>query len=397
MVTVAAIANEAAGSATTSPVPAVAHVRIFDSFSAVEQEWRKLESGQTATPYQRFDLVRAWQDHVGIRLGAKPLAAIAYDAERRPVMVLPLVVQARGPFRIARFPGGKHSNINMALWRRDFAAAATVEDARRIVSLIARCDPSLDVLAFSQQPPEWNGTQNPFALLPHQPSVNECPLLTIDLSAPPASRIGSSFRRKLKSKERKLQALPGYRYIVARSVADANRLLDAFFAIKPLRMAGQNIRNVFAEPGTEQFIRQACLGGLAAGKPAIELHGLECDAEVIAIFAGIGDGHRFSTMFNTYTLSEAARQSPGLILIRNMIDHHAQLGCASFDFGVGSDDYKLQYCKDGRQPLLDSYLPLSAKGHVAARLLTFETRIKRAIKQSPTAMKILHPIRHRLG
>ena len=65
---------------------------------------------------------------------------------------------------------------------------------------------------------------------------------------------------------------------------------------------------------------------------------------------------------------------------------------ASFDFGVGSDDYKLQYCKDGRQPLLDSYLPLSAKGHVAARLLSLETSIKRAIKQSPTAMKLLKPV-----
>jgi CelD/BcsL family acetyltransferase involved in cellulose biosynthesis len=310
--------------------------------------------------------------------------------------VLPLVVQSLGPFRIGGFPGGKHSNFNMALWRRDFAASATRANVEAILAQLSRRAPTLDVLALNQQPMDWNGATNPFARLPRQPSVNECPLLTIDPKAP-AARIGGSFRRKLNAKERKLQALPGYRYIFARTADDAQRLLDAFFAIKPLRMAEQKIRNVFAEPGTKAFIEHACLDGIADGRQAIELHGLECDAEVIAIFAGVGDGHRFSTMFNTYTTSEAARNSPGLILIRNMIDHHAELGCSSFDFGVGTDEYKLQFCKDERQPLFDSFLPLSAKGQIAAKVLSLETTLKRAVKQSPKAMRAFHALRQRFG
>lgn len=394
----AVIRNEAARTDATSPSATVARVEAFDSFRAVEREWRALEStSQIATPYQRFDLVNAWQDNVGVRVGARPLPIVAYDSERRPVMVLPLVVRSHGLFRIAGFPGGKHSNFNMPLWRRDFAAAAGAGDMREIVSQIGRCDPTLDLLAFTQQPLEWNGTRNPIALLPHQPSVNVCPVLMVDPNAPAGSYAGSSFRRKLNGKERKLQALPGYRYVIARTEADAQRLLDAFFAIKPLRMAEQKIRNVFAEPGTEQFIRSACIDGIGAGKPAIELHGLECDAEVIAIFAGVGDGHRYSTMFNTYTMSEVARNSPGLVLIRNMIDHHVQLGCTTFDFGVGADDYKLQFCKDARQPLFDSFLPLSARGHLAANLHSLETRLKRSVKQSPRAMKAMHALRQNFG
>jgi CelD/BcsL family acetyltransferase involved in cellulose biosynthesis len=392
----AVIGNERArGLAAQSAAP-VARVEVFDTFRAVEREWRALESGQTATPYQRFDLVNAWQDNVGIRLGAKPAPVVAYDAEKRAVMVLPLVVQSLGPFRIGGFPGGKHSNFNMALWRRDFAASATRADVEAILAQLSRREPTLDVLALNQQPMDWNGATNPFARLPRQPSVNECPLLTIDPKAP-AARIGGSFRRKLNAKERKLQALPGYRYVFARTEGEAQRLLDAFFAIKPLRMAEQKIRNVFAEPGTKAFIEHACLNGIADGRQAIELHGLECDAEVIAIFAGVGDGHRFSTMFNTYTMSEAARNSPGLILIRHMIDHHAELGCSSFDFGVGTDEYKLQFCKDERQPLFDSFLPLSAKGQIAAKVLSLETTLKRAVKQSPKAMRAFHALRQRFG
>jgi CelD/BcsL family acetyltransferase involved in cellulose biosynthesis len=396
MTMAAVVGTEAVRRIATHAAAAVVRVEVFDSFRAVERDWRALEQGQSATPYQRFDLVNAWQDNVGSRLGAKPLPVVAYDAEQRVVMVLPLVVRRIGLFRVACFPGGKHSNFNMPLWRRDFAASATREDVSHILSLLARRDPALDVLALSQQPLDWNGATNPFALLPHQPSVNECPLLTIDPKAPGA-RTGGSFRRKLNGKERKLQALPGYRYLVAHSEADATRLLDAFFAIKPLRMAEQKIRNVFAEPGTETFIRSACLDGLAAGKPAIELHGLECDAEVVAIFAGIGDGHRFSTMFNTYTMSEAARNSPGLVLIRNMIDHHAKLGYSSFDFGVGTDEYKLQFCKDERQPLFDSFIALSARGQIVATVLSLETGMKRRIKRSRTAMRLFHWFRHSIG
>ena len=95
---------------------------------------------------------------------------------------------------------------------------------------------------------------------------------------------------RLKAKERKLQALPGYRYHVAAGDADIKRLLDAFFRIKPLRMAEQNLPNVFAEPGVEDFIRGACMAPRPDGGRVIEIHALECDGEVIAVFAGVADG-----------------------------------------------------------------------------------------------------------
>ena len=382
----------------TAAMSAVASVEIHSDFRAVEHIWRAFDSSpQCGTPYQRFGLVTAWQDNVGVKLGAKPCAVVVCDSEQRPLALLPLVTSSRGPFRIAGFPGGKHSNFNMAFWRREFAATATREDVEAILSLIAKRDPSLDMLALNQQPLEWNGTPNPFARLPHQPSVNECPLLAIDAGAPAGSYTSTSFRRKLNGKERKLQAMPGYRYRIARSTADVTRLLDAFFAIKPLRMAEQKIRNVFAEPGTEQFIRHACMQGIENGTAAIELHGLECDAEVIAVFAGVGDSHRYSTMFNTYTMSEAARNSPGLVLIRNMIDHHVELGCTVFDFGVGTDEYKLQFCKDARQPLFDSFIGLNAKGQLLASLFSAGTSLKRSIKQSPKATQLFQSLRHRFG
>lgn len=391
----ATIQTRPASAASVSGAKIFAHVEAFPSFGAAEPVWRQLEaSGGMATPYQGYDLVNVWQTYAGSQTGAAPLAVVFHDEDNRPAAVLPLVTQSFGPFRIARFPGDKHSNMNMPLWRRDFAERATQATAQEMLRQLKLKAPQVDALILERQPLDWNGVRNPLALLPHQDSVDECPLLTLDLTVPPANRISSSFRRRLNGKERKLQAIPGYRYTVATTEADATRLLEAFFRLKPLRMAEQKISNVFAEPGVEDFIRHACLDGLSCGKPAIEIHGLESDAEVIAIFAGIGNGYRFSTMFNTYTMSEAAKHSPGLVLLRHLIDYYADRGCPTYDFGVGAGEYKTQFCKQ-MQPLFDSFLPLSAGGRLVAAAMANGLKTKRFLKQSPLA-DALRSIRHRL-
>ena len=219
------------------------------------------------------------------------------------------------------------------------------------------------------------------ALLPHQASVNDCPLMTMVPGAQPATRISNSFRRRLKGKERKLQTLAGYRYCVAATDAEISRLLDAFFRIKPLRMAEQKLPNVFAEPGVEDFIRSACMAPVADGGHVIDMHALECDDEVIAIFAGVDDGHRFSMMFNTYTMSENSRYSPGLILMRCIVDHYAGRGYHALDLGIGSDEYKRQFCKSD-EPIFDCFIPLSPRGKLAAAAMSGINRAKHLVKHN---------------
>ena len=233
---------------------------------------------------------------------------------------------------------------------------------------------------------------NPMALLPHQPSANDCPLLAMEPGAAPASLISNSFRRRLKGKERKLQPLPGFRYHVATSDADVTRLLDWFFRIKPLRMAEQKLPNVFADPGVEDFIRTACATPLKDGGRAIDIHALECDEETIAIFAGVADGHRFSMMFNTYTMSPSSKYSPGLILMRDIIDYYAAQNYRAFDLGIGSDDYKRLFCKSD-EPIFDSFVPLGNRGKMAAAAMSAMNRAKRMVKHNPALFDMAQKLR----
>jgi CelD/BcsL family acetyltransferase involved in cellulose biosynthesis len=394
MTIAAAIESRTADALAWSKASRIAGVDILHDLVQAEAIWRGLEDRQFFTPYQQFDFLGPWQRRVGEREGLSPFIVIAYDAERRPLLLLPLTLRHQRGVRTACFMGGKHATFNMALWDKDFAADATAVDLDALMSGI-RARSEADILALTQQPLRWRDLPNPMARLPHQASVNDCPLMAMVPDEPPTARISSSFRRRLKGKERKLQALPGFHYHVATTDAEIKRLLDWFFFVKPLRMAEQKLPNVFAEPGVEDFVRGACMAPVASGGHVIDIHALECDAEVIAIFAGVADGHRFSMMFNTYTGSDSSRYSPGLILMRNIVDHYAERGYRALDLGIGSDDYKRLFCKSD-EPVFDCFIPLSRRGKMAAAAMSGVNRAKHLVKHSPALLRITQKLRSAL-
>lgn len=389
----AAMQSRTAESPARSKASLIAQVDLVSDIAEAEAVWRALEEpGHLFTPYQRFDLLGSWARSVGEREGARPFVVIARDAEQTPLALLPLALRQGHGVRTACFMGGKHTTFNMGLWNAEFAAQAVTAD---LDALFAPLHDQVDVLALTQQPKRWHDQQNPFALLPQQSAINGCPLLAMEPGGPPASRISNSFRRRLKSKEKKLQALAGYRYHLATTDADVIRLLDWFFRVKPVRMAEQKLPNVFAEPGVEQFIRSACLAPRGEGR-VIDIHALECNYEVIAIFAGVADGQRFSTMFNTYTMSEHARFSPGLILMRYIIDRYAERGYRSLDLGIGTDEYKRMFCRDD-EDIFDSFVPLTSRGKLAAMAMSSLNHGKRLVKQNQMLFDLARRLRQAFG
>ena len=393
MTMAAAMQSRTAEAPARSKASRIAHVEIVTDPGTAEAVWRAFEEpGHLFTPYQRFDLLSPWQRLVGAPEGASPFIVIARDIDRRPLLLLPLSLRHSHGVRTASFMGGKHTTFNMGLWDTEFAAHATTAD---LDALLAPLRGHADVLALTQQPLRWRDQQNPFALLPRQSAINGCPQLLMEPGGPPASRLSNSFRRRLKAKEKKLQILAGYRYHLATSDADVTRLLDWFFRVKPARMAEQKLPNVFAEPGVEQFIRSACLAPRGEGR-VIDIHALECDEEVIAIFAGVADGQRFSMMFNTYTMSEHARYSPGLILMRYIIDRYGERGYRSLDLGIGSDDYKRMFCKDD-EDIFDSFVPLTSRGKLAAMAMSSLSHGKRLVKQNQMLFDLARRVRQAFG
>ena len=372
----------------------IARVEIFDDFAAAAPAWDRLAADAVATPFGRRDWIELWHRHIGAGAGLRPLIAVARDDRDEPLFLLPLAARTGRMLTIARYFGGRHSQLNMGLWRRDIAGALTGDDLHRAFESVAqRC--GVDLFILLNQPVLWDGRANPLVQLAHQPSPDD--VFRVDFEgesgdAAIKSRLKPTLRGLLKSKEKKLAKLAGYRYFRAASAAEADRVLAAFLTQKAAHLKQQGVRNAFAEPGVAEFLRSACVEGLACGDPTIELHAIEGGGEVLAVMGGVANEQRFSSMFNSYTLTEHARWSPGLILISHMLRACADRGIASYDLGAGYAAYKRYFCKT-TDPLFDSVLAFSERGHIAAAVCRAGLAGKRWIKTTGPLWAVVRAVR----
>lgn len=376
----------------------VARIEIFGDLGAGEATWRRLTGlGAVASPYQAYDWVRLWHQNVSPHSGMAPCLIAGFDAADEPMFLWPFVRDTFGPFRTATFFGGKHATINMALWRRDIADSFTAADMNGVLARVARMAPDLDFLLLFNQPHQWSGAANPFALLRRHRSTEDNFVLRLGGSSAEIleCELSNSMRSRLRNKERKLQKLKDYRYIRAKTAQEVDFQLASFFTQKADKLTALGLHNVFADPGVDGFIRAACHDGLDAGNPLIELHALEGDGEMLALFSGIHDGQRFTSMFNSHTGSDNARHSPGLILLQHLVADCADRGFSSFDIGPGEARYKSSFCKD-LEPIFDSVLPISVRARAAAIPLRLMFRLKSAVKHNPILWMVASFVRRHL-
>jgi CelD/BcsL family acetyltransferase involved in cellulose biosynthesis len=380
---------------TVAPAAWLAHVAVIENLPDAEPYWRALNTdGAVSTPYQGYEYLAAWHRELGAASGISPFVVIGFDARERPQFLLPFGIQRLGPLRLVQFLGAKHANYNFALWRRDAAAAADADDVQHIVDRIAASPQRPDVLVLRNQPDSWADLANPLLLLPHRPAAENAARLVVDAPGPELIQreVGAATRGRLRTKERKLQKLPGYRYFHATEPAHIERLLHRFFELKTAHMAVQGLPNLFAEPGVQAFVRAVCRGGDGHGRPAVELHGLECDGELLALYGVLVDRESLSVMINTYTLGDNGKHSPGLILILHLIQTCADRGIRSFDLGAGGADYKSWFCKQ-TIALFDSFMPLTPLGRLSAVALDTAITLKREIKASPALRRAYQSLR----
>ena len=253
---------------------------------------------------------------------------------------------------------------------------------------LAAAEPDLVAIELHNQPYSWHGAENPLLAFPHQPSPSIGYRLKLGESGDAVLKrqLTSSYRGRIRGKEKKLAALPGYRYFVAQTPEEVSRCMDAFFAQKREYMQALKIPNPFEQPEVVAFLRAA------AESHVLEIHALECEREVLALYAAVTDGRRLSTIISSYTASENARWSPGMITLSHAVANAADCGFEIMDLGVGEAEYKLVYC-DKNEELFDSFLPLSKAGHAIVPLLRAQANLKRFVKSSPVLWRAAKTVR----
>jgi CelD/BcsL family acetyltransferase involved in cellulose biosynthesis len=369
---------------------AFAKVEIHRDAGSVLAAWAQLEAIAPVSAYQTRAFLLPWLETLGAARKIEPLFIIARDRQGQVLALLCLGIERRGLFRKAIFLGGKDSNFNLGLFRPDagFTAADLLALFRAAAEALGPEAP--DVFLLKNQPFEWEKAQNPFALLPHQPSPSFAYGTTLanDVKAFLASKLSKEPRRKLRKKETRLSAMGPVGLIEREHESDMQKILDAFFVEKIARCKEQAIDADFSQPAMRAFFDR--LSRTAdTSKPWLELYGLTLGGRVIATYAGAIHRGRFSTMVNSFDADpEIAKSSPGDLLLVKLLARLCERGVASFDLGIGEARYKATYC-DITIPLFDVVIAFGLKGHFFGACYVLTSRVKRAVKQNPQVFATL--------
>lgn len=366
-------------------------IEIVEGLDAAEPLWRGFEATAVKSPFQRFDWIAAYVASAGCQDDIR-IAAVR-DRSGRLKLMMPLSVSSHMGCRIAAGIGGKHASFNMPLMAPGLSGAMAPGQAQSLLAEIGRAL-RIDAFALAGLPTSWRGEPNPFAAL-GRPAPDRAYTLALAATGDDtlARCMSKDGRKKLRSKERALAQLGTVSFLEARSDAEIDLVLDAFFRQKQERFRELGIRDPFLDDDVRAFVHRAARPSAAGSLPAIALFALTLDGSPLAVFGGAIDADQLAGMFISFDGgNEASKFSPGDILVSRIIRTCCERGLSGFDLGVGEARYKRTFC-DREIELADVIVPLTWRGRAYASACASWLATKRRLKASPSAMRLLSALR----
>lgn len=344
-------------------------------------------------PPQGLPWVRNW-----IREHPETGIIATLSRNEQPVFALALEIVALGPLRIARFMGGCHANGNFPATGPAWLDQAKPAAFETLFHALSQFRPAIDAVLLDRLLPKSDALPVPHAnpLLVLSPSDSPDISLAVNLSAGFETLIarpdGKGKHKRYRAQARKLAAAGACRRIEAGTPEQIDRLLDAFFEMKAARFAGMGITDVFAPPDVRAFFRNLFTESLREPSPPFVLHGLEVGGKLRAITGSSRCGNRLICEFGSISEDELGHLSPGNFLFFDNIREASEQGFTIYDFSIGDEPYKRQWC-DMEIRYLETIIPLTAAGKAYAIAYRQQARLKARLKQSPTLWPMLKNIR----
>ncbi len=349
----------------------------------IEVEWRRLERLTKNSLHQRFDWCLAWT-----HARKSELVIIQGVAHNRTHLILPLEIVTDKGFRVARFPGDRFNNLNSGLFDADLAEPDAEELQNFVHATRTALKDTADIIVLDNIPLAWRGARHPLLGLATNENHNrsfQLPLFP-NFEATIAQLNAKSRRKKFRSSSRKLEAIGGYDYICPESRAEKHALLDLFFHQKSERLAQFRLPDVFQPDDIRQFFHRLLDVPAEGFDTPLSLFAIRLRGEHaghIAAIAGLSrKGDHIICQFSSIDESICPEASPGELLFWLTIEQSCRQGAAIFDFGVGDQPYKRNWCTQ-QTVQHDILLPLTWKGSLLRPLMMGATKAKVAIKRNP--------------
>jgi CelD/BcsL family acetyltransferase involved in cellulose biosynthesis len=191
----------------------------------------------------------------------------------------------------------------------------------------------------------------------------------------------SATRRHDRSKRKRLAECGAVELVNATDPCVIEKTLDALFAQKEAQFAARGVPNFLARPGVRAFYRAITVDPTL--RDVVHVSRLQVGDTIAAANIGFVCRQRYYHVVASYDGGPISRFGPGTAHLHELIGYALGRGCTEFDFTVGDESYKRDWCENETR-LYDLRMASSARGWIIAHSLVGMTWAKRLIKQTPS-------------
>ncbi|HCX67711.1 GNAT family N-acetyltransferase [Parvibaculum sp.] len=359
-------------------------ISVHDEIEPLKAVWQALENSGDGTPFQTYAWVSAWQRHIGTKQGVKPAIVVGWDNEGGALFILPLGIENGVICHKLSWLGGDLSDYNGPLLSRDFPRYVSPAQFPALWNEIRDTLPTHHIVTLSRMPQRIGEQANPMMTLGglrQNASSAHMTMLKDDWATYYGEKRSSGSKKRDKQKRRKTEELGAVSLVTPESAEEKLRSLDILMEQKAITFARMGVPNLFDKPGYRDFYRDISTSEEAEG--LIEVNHLAVGDTVAAAAWGLNYGGRYHYVLASYDeKAEASRFGPGMILLMELMGRATETGKTAFDFTIGDEGYKDQWCEVEIQ-LFDLVEPNNLVGWLGLGPRIAYLEAKRFIKQTP--------------
>jgi CelD/BcsL family acetyltransferase involved in cellulose biosynthesis len=373
------------------------NLSVVNDITSIEDLWRSFQETADCTVFQTYDWHAAWQRHIGDLEGVTPAIVIG-EVRGKLAFILPLAVEHGHGMRRLVWHAADLCDYNAPLLAPDFeyvGGGDFVELFSRATRLIA-AETRFDAVVLTKMPETIGGQRNPFLEL--DTTLNPSGAYMMAINGPWETfykdKRSSATRRHDRSKRKRLAEFGAVEFVTATEPCVVEKTLDALFTQKAASFATRGVSNFLAKPGTREFFR--ALGADASFRDVLHIAKLQVGASIAAANLGLVFRGRYYHVLASYDAGPVSRFGPGTAHLHDLIAYALARGCTTFDFTVGDEPYKRDWC-DGEARLHDFHAAASVRGWLAVQATVAAARVKRYVKQTPQLSMAVHRWRIKLA
>ena len=360
---------------------------VIEDLSSIGEEWKEFEATADCTAFQSFAWHAAWQKHVGNLTGVAPAVVVGRKCDRI-LFILPLAVEHGRLTNRLVWHASDLCDYNSPLLAPDISQHMSSAEFVALwgeIGNLLRAHPRLryDVVVLEKMAEIVGKQANPFLNLPVARNASGAYLMNIagEWEQFYKDKRSSATRRHDRSKRKRLAESGTVSFVTAAEPCQIETTLDVLFAQKAASFAKRGVPNFLARPGYRDFFRDVAANPLT--RCFVHVSKLEVGTITAAANFGLLMRGRYYHVIASYDAGEISRFGPGTAHLHELIGYALQRGCIEFDFTVGDEPYKRDWC-DRELKLYDLRSAATPRGWAVASASGAGNRLKRLIKQTPT-------------